>query len=335
MRYDLTTDQSNGEFLYLTDRVAFAPEPSTGFTSTGLVDLLALGNGTTLLALERSFPLGRPGGGNTIKLYEVSLIDATDISSIPSLTAIEAEHGEQTMIHPAQKRLLLDLNDLGLANGLNNVEGIAVGPKLPNGLQSLTLVSDDNFNLGNIPQVPFLEFTQFLVFGLDVTLPQTLISGAGDDPLVGDRGSDSLNGADGNDTLIGINLINLTSVTRPGLNEIDTLTGGTGADTFVLGDSNRLYYNAGMGNAGIRDYALITDFCLGDDVLQLTQTKPEQRFTVDYVLGASPQGLPIGVGLFADTDGIIGLSDGDELIAVLQGLSLEDAATLTTRFSFV
>lgn len=169
LRYDLTTGQPNGEFLYETDRVAFAPQPSTGFTSTGLVDLLALDNGTTLLALERSFSLGRPGGGNTIKLYEFSLDEATDISNIPSLNALSAT--ELANIRPVQKQLLLNLNDLGLANGLNNIEGIELGPQLPNGMRSLILVSDDNFNIGNIPQVPFLESTQFLTFGFESNLP--------------------------------------------------------------------------------------------------------------------------------------------------------------------
>jgi hypothetical protein len=171
LRYDLTTGQPNGEFLYETDRVAFAPQPSNGFTSTGLVDLLALDNGTTLLALERSFSLGRPGGGNTIKLYEFSLDEATDISSIPSLNALSAT--ELANIRPVQKQLLLNLNDLGLANGLNNIEGIELGPQLPNGLRSLILVSDDNFNVGNIPQVPFLESTQFLAFGFEANLPNS------------------------------------------------------------------------------------------------------------------------------------------------------------------
>lgn len=172
LRYDLTTGQPNGEFLYETDRVAFAPQPSNGFTSTGLVDLLALDNGTTLLALERSFSLGRPGGGNTIKLYEFSLDEATDISNIPSLNALSAT--ESANIRPVQKQLLLNLNDLGLANGLNNIEGIELGPQLPNGLRSLILVSDDNFNVGNIPQVPFLESTQFLAFGLELNLPNPM-----------------------------------------------------------------------------------------------------------------------------------------------------------------
>ena len=44
------------------------------FATNGLVELIALDNGGTLLALERSFSTGV---GNTIKLYEARIGDAT------------------------------------------------------------------------------------------------------------------------------------------------------------------------------------------------------------------------------------------------------------------
>ena len=46
--------------------------PSTHFSVNGLVELLPLNN-EFLLAMERSFSVGAPGTGNTIKLYYVSL----------------------------------------------------------------------------------------------------------------------------------------------------------------------------------------------------------------------------------------------------------------------
>ena len=49
--------------------------------TNGLVDLLAIDNRGTLLALERSFA---QGVGNTIKIYEITLQGATDISTIDS-----------------------------------------------------------------------------------------------------------------------------------------------------------------------------------------------------------------------------------------------------------
>lgn len=261
--------------------------------------------------MERSFSLGRPGGGNTIKLYEVDLSEATNISDIPSLNAVS--EAELANIRPAQKRLLLDLNDLGLGNGLNNIEGITFGSKLPNGLQSLILVGDDNFNLGNIPQVPFLESTQFLVFEVDLSLPLPQLGTEGDDILLGGLGNDLLNCRVGDDTLSGINT---TSISRSGLNEIDTLTGGSSHDIFVLGDSNRIYSNDGTNSTGAGDYALITDFHVSEDILQLAQLRPEQRFNADYVLGTVPEGVLMGVGLYVDHNPILGLSSNDALITV-------------------
>jgi hypothetical protein len=50
----------------------------------------------------------------------------------------------------------LDLNTLGIT--IDNVEGMALGAKLPDGSQSLWIVSDDNFNKDQV--------TQFLLFRL-------------------------------------------------------------------------------------------------------------------------------------------------------------------------
>ena len=56
-----------------------------------------------------------------------------------------------------EKTLLLDLRTLGIP--LDNVEGMTLGPRLPDGRQSLVLVSDNNFAAA--------QFTQFLLFALD------------------------------------------------------------------------------------------------------------------------------------------------------------------------
>ena len=153
LKYNLTTGQPEQEFVYLTDPVAVPAVPETGFNTNGLVELLALDNRGTLLALERSFSTGAPGTGNTIKLYEVRVNGATDISGINSLSAININ-----TIIPVEKRLLLNFDSLGLPTGLDNVEGMTLGPVLPNGQQSLVLVSDNNFSA--------TQFTQILAFGV-------------------------------------------------------------------------------------------------------------------------------------------------------------------------
>ncbi len=152
LQYDLTSGQPIAQFIYNTEAVALPPNSANGFNTNGLVDLLALDNtGKHFLSLERSFSfgaVGTPGNtGNTVKLYEVSLDGATDISGDFSINGVSG-------IIPAQKSLLLDLTTLGIP--IDNVEGLTFGPNLPNGQRSLILVSDNNFSA--------TQFTQFLAF---------------------------------------------------------------------------------------------------------------------------------------------------------------------------
>ncbi|GAB1542630.1 hypothetical protein NUACC21_53040 [Scytonema sp. NUACC21] len=155
LQYNLVSGQPEKEYLYFTDPVAAAPNPATGFTDSGLVDLLAIDNRGTLLALERSFSAGV---GNTIKIYEASLQGATDIQYYDSLNNLSNE--QLTAIQPVEKRLLLNLNSLDLPTGTDNIEGISFGPKLPDGNQSIVLVSDNNFSQ--------TQFTQILTLGADL-----------------------------------------------------------------------------------------------------------------------------------------------------------------------
>lgn len=111
----------------------------------GLTALVALDGGSGhFLSLERSF--GFLGYG--AKIYQVATGSATDISSFESIkNALDG-------IKPARKKLMLDLSDLGIT--LDNLEGMTLGPRLPDGSQSLVLVSDDNFEEAQV--------TQFLLF---------------------------------------------------------------------------------------------------------------------------------------------------------------------------
>ena len=129
------------EFYYLAD------------PGLGVVDIVALSE-KELLVMERGF---QAGVGNTIRIYRVSLDGATDISGVNSLTSSNVE--------PLQKELLVDLascppSGATAAPGavqakplLDNFEAIALGPVLPDGRQSLVLVSDDNFSSGQTTRV--------------------------------------------------------------------------------------------------------------------------------------------------------------------------------------
>ncbi|MEB3217422.1 MAG: hypothetical protein VKN72_14480 [Nostocales cyanobacterium 94392] len=85
-----------------------------------------------------------------------------------------------------------------------------------------------------------------------------LSGNGGNDNLIGKSGNDSLIGGSGNDTLIGADPL-IKNTTRP---EKDVLTGGTGADKFVLGNELGSFYD----DFGNRDFATITDFSFGDQI---------------------------------------------------------------------
>jgi len=149
LRFNLQTGRPDRQYLYETDPVAEPPVPPGAFAVSGLVDLLPLNN-EFLLAMERSFSVGAPGTGNTIKLYRVALPGADDVNGLDSLAGVLGG------IQAVEKTLLLDLDALGLP--LDNIEGMAFGPDLPDGRRSLLLVSDNNFSPA--------AFTQFLLFAV-------------------------------------------------------------------------------------------------------------------------------------------------------------------------
>jgi hypothetical protein len=148
LRYNLQTGELDREWVYWTDPVK---EPSAVFSVNGLVELLPLNN-EFLISMERSFSVGgtATGTGNSIKLYDVALPGATNVAGADSLG------GRLGTIRTAQKTLLFDLDTLGIP--LDNVEGLTLGPTLPDGRRSLVLVSDNNFAAS--------QFTQFLLFAL-------------------------------------------------------------------------------------------------------------------------------------------------------------------------
>ena len=165
IQYDLATGDAVAEYVYEVDPIANEPDPAGAFADSGLVELLALDNQGTLLALERSFSVGAPDRGYTGKLYLVQLNGATNVigqDKVP--TGIDDGELEINVDEVVSKTLLADLGDYGIV--VDNIEGMTLGPVLPDGSQSLVIVSDDNFSAFG-PQV-----TQFITLALDLgTVP--------------------------------------------------------------------------------------------------------------------------------------------------------------------
>ena len=136
----------------------------------------------------------------------------------------------------------------------------------------------------------------------------TVLGGKNDDLVVGGSGNDEVSGQEGNDTIYGV----FIDAIDPGVGfEIDTLTGGGGADTFVLGVANQRYYDSSIAtdNGGDRSYALITDFA-AIDTIQLAGV------ATDYSLRETIGPLPAGIGIFFESN------RPDELIAIVRGSAI-------------
>jgi len=127
------------QFFYLTE------------AGQSVVEIVALSE-TQLLVLERGFT---PGVGNTVRVFQVSLRGAPDISNAESLATAG--------VAPVEKTLLLDVAACPPSGAttpgtqsnplLDNYESLALGPRLPGGQRSLLLQSDDNFSAGQVTRI--------------------------------------------------------------------------------------------------------------------------------------------------------------------------------------
>ena len=149
----------------------------------------------------------------------------------------------------------------------------------------------------------------------------TLEGGDGDDLLKGGTGNDTVDGGLGDDTIFGGQ--------RGSHTEIDLLSGGAGQDVFYLGSFHGNYYS----QAGDSDYAVITDFELGQDRIVLDEGT--------YILDTPPSSLTSGGAsgtLVAPGSVATAIYEGTELIGIIQGVDSADLdfsdSGYTTTLSF-
>ena len=143
--FDTKTKKSTRQFAYELDPVAHKPNPANAYYVNGVPEFLYIGN-DQLLVLERSYSTGRIPC--TIKIFLADYQRATDVSSLASLKNNGA-------YQPMKKTLLLNMDQLGIFT--DNIEGITLGPVLPNGNRSVMLVSDNNFSPTQQSQFMLLE----------------------------------------------------------------------------------------------------------------------------------------------------------------------------------
>lgn len=152
--YDLAHRTPTAEYVY---EVAPWAEPSAIFGVNGIVEVLPIDNAGTMLVMERSFSVGGVlggGTGNVVWINEVSTQGATDVLSMDALY----DGGSPIPFTPVSQREVFSFEDLGIP--IDNIEGMTFGPSLPDGRQTLVIVSDNNFSAG--------QFTQFIVLALEI-----------------------------------------------------------------------------------------------------------------------------------------------------------------------
>jgi hypothetical protein len=154
LAYDLRKRRPIAEYVY---ELAPWAEPSVIFGVNGVVEVLPIDNAGTMLVMERSFSVGGVlggGTGNVVVINEVSTQGATDVLGIDALY----DGGTPIAFTPVSQRAVFEFDDLGIP--IDNIEGMTFGPPLPDGRNTLVIVSDNNFNAG--------QFTQFIVLALDI-----------------------------------------------------------------------------------------------------------------------------------------------------------------------
>ncbi|OKH27390.1 phytase [Chroogloeocystis siderophila] len=277
LQYNLFTGKPQREFLYVTDPVAAESVPPGEFQTNGLVDLLAIDNNGTLLALERSFSTGV---GNTIKLYEVQTQNALDIRSIPSVDGLE--------IAPVQKRLLLDFAEL--ETPLDNIEGVSFGPQLPDGRQSLVVVSDNNFS--------DTQFTQFLAFAVDLDTTPGVVPIVETPPVVDSDAPVNSPPGDADDPAIYVHPVSALSLVIGSLKDgglavydlegkqLQTILPGEPGD--VRYNNVDLLYGFKLGDRYV-DLAIASD--RNNDTLAIFQIDPTTRQLKDITAGNIPASI--------------------------------------------
>ena len=147
IKFDMATKKPTAQYAYPIEPVAYPPFPPGSFKLNGISDILWLGN-NQLLVVERSYSTGRISC--TIKVFLANISHAQNVNGISSLK-------NRPEIKLVSKKLLLNMDDLKM--GIDNIEGVTLGPTLADGSRSLLFVSDDNFNR--------FAKTQFLLFKVE------------------------------------------------------------------------------------------------------------------------------------------------------------------------
>lgn len=136
----ITQYNRNGELIseYAYPLDAVPGNPGANKTAeNGISEMLAINN-HEFLALERASVQTADGAyHNYVRIYKFDTKNATEIKNMDSI--------KDKKIKPVHKQLVANLNEQDIGK-IDNIEGMTFGKQLPNGNDSLVLVTDNNFN---------------------------------------------------------------------------------------------------------------------------------------------------------------------------------------------
>lgn len=144
LRMSVASSAPPTEYAYRTEPLG---EGTGG--DMGVSDVLALSD-DSMLVLERGY---QSDFGNTVRLFEVRVAGAPDVSALPSLADAKV----------VEKQLVVDIAQLPPGTTqhpstqpnplLDNYEAVTFGPTLPDGRRLLVLLSDDNGQATQVARV--------------------------------------------------------------------------------------------------------------------------------------------------------------------------------------
>lgn len=139
--FDNKTKEAQQQFAYSLGRLRKVPLLPFGINGvSGILEIAP----KQFLVIERGYSAGHGSHGNRIMIYLADASKATNILKEPRL---KSKIGKTVV--PAEKKLIFDFKKIRKKlkhRFADNIEGLVLGPKLPNGNHSLVLISDNNFN---------------------------------------------------------------------------------------------------------------------------------------------------------------------------------------------
>ncbi len=152
-KYDKNTGEPMQQFAYKLEGISKLP--INFFAVNGVTELLEYAPDKFLI-LERAYSAGYGSNGNTVKIFQVDISKASNTLNFENLKTADYEIPDKHLIFNFKS-----VKDQLTEGIIDNIEGMSFGPVLPNGKQSLLLVSDDNFSsFGH-------QITQFILLEIE------------------------------------------------------------------------------------------------------------------------------------------------------------------------